>query len=143
MKDYAVRERDRVSKLVLYVAFGSGIGGVVRLLLGNFIQQRMGASFPLGTLVINITGSFLLGFLIRYALGTPDVTPEVRAMLTTGFCGGYTTFSTYSFETATLIEDGRYERASFYILLSVAIALLGVFGGFATARQLLAFRSSG
>jgi fluoride exporter len=143
MKDYAVRERDRVSKLVLYVAFGSGIGGVVRLLLGNFIQQRMGASFPLGTLVINITGSFLLGFLIRYALGTPDVTPEVRAMLTTGFCGGYTTFSTYSFETATLIEDGRYERASLYILLSVAIALLGVFGGFATARQLLAFRSSG
>lgn len=143
MKDCAVRGRRRVSRLVLYVAFGSGIGGVVRLLLGNLIQQRMGASFPLGTLVINVTGSFLLGFLIRYALGTPDVTPEIRAMLTTGFCGGYTTFSTYSFETATLIEDGRYERASLYILLSVAIALLGVFGGFATARQLLALRSSG
>jgi CrcB protein len=125
------------------VAFGSGIGGVVRLLLGNFVQQRMGASFPFGTLIINITGSFLLGFLIRYALGTPDVTPEIRAMLTTGFCGGYTTFSTYSYETATLIEDGRYERASLYILLSVAVALLGVFAGFATARQLLAFRSSG
>ncbi|HMI56503.1 MAG TPA: fluoride efflux transporter CrcB [Gemmatimonadaceae bacterium] len=131
-----------MSKLVWYVAFGSGIGGVVRLLLGNFIQQRMGASFPLGTLVINITGSFLLGFLIRYALGTPNVTPEIRAMITTGFCGGYTTFSTYSYETATLIEDGRYERASLYIILSVAIALLGVFGGFATARQVLAFRSS-
>jgi CrcB protein len=131
-----------MSRLVWYVAFGSGIGGVVRLLLGNFIQQRMGASFPLGTLVINITGSFLLGFLIRYALGAPNVTPEIRAMITTGFCGGYTTFSTYSYETATLIEDGRYERASLYILLSVSIALLGVFGGFATARQVLAFRSN-
>jgi len=131
-----------VTKLVWYVAFGSGVGGVVRLLLGNFIQQRMGASFPLGTLVINITGSFLLGFLIRYALGTPDVTPEIRAMVTTGFCGGYTTFSTYSYETATLIEDGRYERAALYMFLSVAIALLGVFSGFATARQVLAFRST-
>lgn len=113
----------------------------MRLLLSGYIQQRAGESFPLGTLVINITGSFLLGFLIRYALGTPIITPEIRAMLTTGFCGGYTTFSTYSYETATLIEDGRYQRASAYILLSVVIALLGVFGGFATARHVLSFRS--
>jgi CrcB protein len=131
-----------MSKLAWYVAIGSGIGGVVRLLLGNFIQQRAGSSFPLGTLVINITGSFILGFVIRYALATPSVTPEMRALLTTGFCGGYTTFSTYSFETATLIEDGRYERASLYILLSVGVALLGTFGGFATARQVLALRAN-
>jgi len=131
-----------MSKLVWYVAIGSGIGGAARLLLGTFIQQRAGTSFPLGTLLINITGSFVLGFFIRYALGTPGITPEIRALLTTGFCGGYTTFSTFSFETATLIEDGRYERASLYILLSVGVALLGTFGGFATARQLLAFRAN-
>lgn len=131
-----------MNKLLWYVALGSGVGGAARLLLGNFIQQRMGGSFPLGTLVINITGSFILGFLIRYAVATPGITPEMRALLTTGFCGGYTTFSTYSFETATLIEDGRYERASLYILLSVGVALLGTFGGFATARQLLAFRAN-
>jgi CrcB protein len=130
-----------MSKIVWYVAIGSGIGGVARLLLGTFIQQKTGASFPLGTLLINITGSFLLGFLIRYALGA-NITPEIRALLTTGFCGGYTTFSTYSFETATLIEDGRYQRAVLYIGLSVGVALLGTFGGFATARQLLAFRAS-
>ncbi|MFN2637205.1 MAG: fluoride efflux transporter CrcB [Gemmatimonadaceae bacterium] len=130
-----------MGRLVWYVAVGSAIGGVARLLLGNFIQQKVGASFPVGTMVINITGSFLLGFLIRYALGTPEISPEIRAMLTTGFCGGYTTFSTYSFETATLIEDGRYERASMYIFLSVAIALLGVFGGFVSARQVLSLRS--
>ena len=131
-----------MSKLVWYVAVGSAIGGVAMLLLGTFIQQKAGTSFPLGTLVINITGSLVLGFLIRYALGTPGITSEMRAMLTTGFCGGYTTFSTFSFETATLIEDGRYERASLYILLSVSVALLGTFGGFAAARQLLAFRAN-
>lgn len=130
-----------MTRVVWYVAFGSAVGGVVRLLLSGYIQQRVGEAFPLGTMVINITGSFLLGFLIRFALGTPDISPEIRAMLTTGFCGGYTTFSTYSYETATLIEDGRYERASLYILLSVAIALLGVFVGFAAARQVLSLRS--
>ncbi|HZE08469.1 MAG TPA: fluoride efflux transporter CrcB [Gemmatimonadaceae bacterium] len=131
-----------MSKLVWYVAIGSGIGGVARLLVGNFIQHRVGTSFPIGTLVINITGSFILGFLIRYALATPNITPELRALMTTGFCGGYTTFSTYSFETATLIEDGRYERASAYILLSVGLALIGVFGGFAAAREMLTFRAN-
>jgi CrcB protein len=132
-----------MTKLVWYVALGSAAGGAARLLLGNFIQQRAGTSFPLGTLIINITGSFVLGFLIRYAIATPGIAPEMRALLTTGFCGGYTTFSTYSFETATLIEDGRYERASLYIVLSVVLALLGVFGGFATARQFIAFRANG
>ena len=131
-----------MNKIAWYVFLGSGIGGAARLLLGNFIQQRTGAAFPIGTLIINITGSFVLGFLIRYALATPTITPEIRALLTTGFCGGYTTFSTYSFETATLIEDGRYERASLYVLLSVGIALIGVFGGFAMARQILAFRTN-
>ncbi|MGI8402192.1 MAG: fluoride efflux transporter CrcB [Gemmatimonadaceae bacterium] len=131
-----------MNKLIWYVAIGSGIGGVARLLLGSFVQQKAGTSFPLGTIVINITGSFILGFLIRYALATPNVTPEIRALMTTGFCGGYTTFSTFSFETATLIEDGRYERASLYILLSVGVALLGIFGGFAAARQLLEIRSN-
>ena len=131
-----------MNKLVWYVAVGSAVGGAVRLLFGNFVQQRVGTSFPLGTLLINITGSFILGFVIRYALGTPNIAPEIRALLTTGFCGGYTTFSTYSFETATLIEDGRYERASLYIILSVGVALLATFGGFAAARQVLAFRSN-
>lgn len=130
-----------MTRVVWYVAFGSALGGVSRLLLSGYIQQRAGEFFPMGTLVINITGSFLLGFVITYALGTQGISPEIRAMLTTGFCGGYTTFSTYSYETATLIEDGRYQRAALYILLSVGIALLGIFVGFATARQVLSLRS--
>jgi CrcB protein len=66
---------------------------------------------------------------------------EIRAMLTTGFCGGYTTFSTFSYETATLLEDGDYRRATLYILTSVIVALAGMFLGFALARELIAWRA--
>jgi CrcB protein len=127
-------------KLLWYVAIGSALGGVARFGLSGFIQQRVGPGFPMGTLVINITGSFLLGMLMRYTLQSEIVSPEVRTMLTTGFCGGYTTFSTFTYETAMLLEDGEYGRASLYIGASVAIALLGMFLGFAVATQLIGLR---
>ena len=130
-----------MTRLLVYVTVGSAIGGAARLLLGMFLQQRTGASFPVGTLAVNITGSFLLGFLVRYSIASPAITPELRALLTTGICGGYTTFSTFSFETATLIEDARYERASIYILLSVGLALIGTFLGFAAARTFMTYRA--
>jgi CrcB protein len=120
------------------VAVGGAIGSVARLLIGAAVQQRLGTSFPLGTLVINVTGSLLLGLLVRVALDTPAVTPTVRAFLTTGLCGGYTTFSTFSYDTAVLIDEGSYVRAALYIAASVALALIGVFAGFAGARWLLA-----
>lgn len=126
--------------MVLYVAFGSAIGGAARLLVGTMIQQRTGTMFPLGTLVINITGSLVLGFLMRYTLGTSAVSPEVRGLLTTGLCGGFTTFSTFSFETMTLLEDGELARAGWYVALSVAVSLLGVYLGFVAARELLLLR---
>jgi CrcB protein len=127
-------------KLIWYVAIGGAIGSIARLLLAQLIQARSGAELPVGTLLVNVTGSILLGFLIRYALATPEVTPEVRALLTTGLCGGYTTFSTFSYETAALIEDGDYRRAALYVILSVALSLAGTFAGFALARQVLAVR---
>jgi CrcB protein len=124
-----------------YVAVGSAVGGVARLLLGGAIQQRAPGAFPLGTFVVNITGSLLLGFLMRYLLASPTVTAEMRAMMTTGFCGGYTTFSTFSFETMTLIESGDYRRATLYVTLSVALALAGTFVGAYAAGEVLARRA--
>ena len=109
----------------------------MRYLLGVAVQTRAQLGFPVGTLLINVTGSLLLGFLIRYYVVSPAVTPEFRAMITTGFCGGYTTFSAFSFETASLIEDGDYGRAGLYIALSVALSLAATFGGFAIAKSLL------
>jgi CrcB protein len=127
-------------RLVAAIGFGSAVGGIARFLLGSAIQHRVGAGFPLGTFIINVTGSLLVGFLLRYALGTPAISTELRAMLTTGFCGGYTTFSTFSYETATLIEDGDHLRATLYVVSSVVAGLLAVFLGFAAAHALLGFQ---
>jgi len=89
---------------------------------------------------VNVTGSFLLGAIIRYALETPSLTPEVRAFLTIGFCGGYTTFSTFSYETMALLEDGEWARAGVYITASVILSLIATFLGLALARQVIVWR---
>lgn len=125
-----------------YVALGSAVGGVARFGLASLVQQRAGPNFPVGTLVVNVSGSFALGLILRYALGTPAITPEVRALLTTGFCGGYTTFSTFTYDTMLLLEDGQTSRAGLYVLLSVAVSLAGVWLGILGGRALLAMRSS-
>jgi len=125
--------------LVWYVAVGSAVGGAARFALSSVIQQRAGA-FPVGTLVVNITGSLILGFLMRYALGSTSVSAETRALLTTGFCGGYTTFSTFSYETVTLVQDGDYRRAAMYVLVSVVVSLVATFVGIAAANELLSAR---
>jgi CrcB protein len=126
--------------MLWYVAAGSALGGVTRFLLGGYLQRTAGASFPVGTLVINVTGSFLLGFLLRYALGTASVTPEVRALLTTGFCGGYTTFSTFSYEAVALAEDGAWARVAAYVAASVLLSIAAAFLGVAAAREALLLR---
>ena len=127
--------------MVWYIAVGSAIGGVSRDLLGGLTQRLMGGTFPVGTLLINVTGSFLLGLILRYGVETATLTPEVRAFLTIGFCGGYTTFSTFSYETVVLAEDGQWTRAALYVALSVGLSLVATFLGFATARELMAMRA--
>lgn len=128
-------------KIVWAIAFGAALGGVTRYLVAMSVQARFGLGFPWGTFLINVSGSLLLGFLLRYALSTTAVSVEVRALLTTGFCGGYTTFSTYSYETALLLEEGQYPRAVLYALASMATALAATFCGFMIARYLLTVRS--
>jgi CrcB protein len=128
--------------MLWYIAFGSAVGGVARYLLGGLIQRSTESTFPVGTLVINVSGSFLLGLLYRYAAESVAVTPEVRAMLTIGICGGYTTFSTFSYETVRLLEDGEYARALAYVGLSVMLSVGGAVLGIAAGRELLAIRRS-
>lgn len=127
------------SSVAIAVLIGGAIGSLARLLIGAAITSRVGLAFPVGTLVINITGSLLLGFIMRFALDTTAVTPTVRALLTTGFCGGYTTFSTFSYETMDLIQDGSYGRAALYSISSVVLGLAATFVGFAAAHSILAF----
>jgi CrcB protein len=126
--------------MLWYVAVGSALGGVARYLLGGWVQRGTGGVFPWGTLAVNLSGSFLLGLISRYALESAAVSAEVRTLLTIGFCGGYTTFSTFSWETARLLEDGDWPRAALYVAASVALALAGTVGGMAVARQILVLR---
>ena len=126
--------------MLLYVAVGSAIGGVSRYLLGGLIQRLLDTTFPAGTLLVNISGSFLLGAILRYAIETPTLSPEIRALLTIGFCGGYTTFSTFSYETVALLEDGEWTRAGLYVGASVLLSLVGVFLGLALAREVIVLR---
>ncbi|HZM28059.1 MAG TPA: fluoride efflux transporter CrcB [Gemmatimonadales bacterium] len=128
---------DSTLMIVWYVALGGAVGSVARFLFGEFLQQRSGLAFPIGTLVINISGSLLLGFILRYTLATLAISPEVRALIATGFCGGYTTFSSFSYETAALLEEGDLRRATLYIVLSVALSLVGTFAGLSLAGAVL------
>ena len=127
--------------MIWYVAIGSILGGVLRYALGGWIQERAGTGFPVQTLVINVTGSFLLGLFQRYALDSTVFTPEIRTMLTIGFCGSYTTFSTFSFETVRMLQDGDWRRAGAYMGLSVMLSVGAAILGIVTARELLAMRT--
>ena len=126
--------------MLWYIAAGSAIGGMSRYLVGGVVQRMLDTTFPAGTLLINVTGSFLLGAILRYGVETPTLTPELRAFLTLGFCGGYTTFSTFSYETMALLKDSEWGRAEIYIGLSVLLSLAATFLGFAMARQAIVWR---
>ncbi len=123
-----------------FIAIGSALGGVSRYALSVAIQNRSGAVFPAGTLIVNVTGSVVAAFLLRYALESPAITPQTRALLVTGFCGAYTTFSTFSYETVKLVQDGDYRRAALNVVLNVGLALVAAFIGFAAAHEALQLR---
>lgn len=126
--------------MIYYVALGSALGGVARFVFGGYLQRLWGPSFPVGTLAVNVLGSLLIGFVFRLCVGVPAIPAEARVFLTTGFCGGYTTFSTFSFETAELLESGAFAKAGLYALVSVALCCAATFTGFAIARQVVALR---
>ena len=128
--------------MIFWVALGSALGGAARYSLGGLIQRLAPGEFPLGTLVINVLGSLLLGFIVRYAMETPAVSAEARAFLTIGLCGGFTTFSTFSYESAMLLERGEWSRLALYVGLSLLLTIAGVVAGGALAGQALTLRRS-
>jgi len=123
--------------LIAYITLGGIAGTLARWYLGGFIQERTGGVFPSGTLVINLAGSLLLGFIIRYATGSTTVSPELRGGLTIGFCGAFTTMSTFSYETVRLLADGDYGRAAIYAGGTMVGCLGAVVVGSAVAGRLL------
>jgi len=118
--------------LYLYLAAGGAAGTLARYGLGTWIPTRPGTGFPWATLAVNVLGSFVLGVAVR-AFEVAPVSPEVRGLVTVGFCGGFTTFSTFSYETAALMQAGHYGRALLYAAGSVVAGLIALFAGMALA----------
>jgi CrcB protein len=119
-----------------WVALGGALGAVARYGVSGWVQHATGAFFPYGTLAVNVAGSLILGFVLGLGAGRYLIAPEWRLFLATGFCGGFTTFSTFSYETLALIEDQQWWAAGGNALGSVLACLAATFLGAVVARAL-------
>ncbi|HXQ26999.1 MAG TPA: fluoride efflux transporter CrcB [Candidatus Acidoferrales bacterium] len=122
-------------RIALLIVFGT-LGTLARYALQGLVQERTGSTFPSGTLVVNLLGCFLLGGIAEYALTHLTIPPEWRIGITVGFFGAFTTFSTFSWETARMLQDGQWRRATTYILASVIGGLVAVFFGMRIAERI-------
>lgn len=122
-------------RAVLIIALGSALGGVARYWMSGWVAERVGETFPWGTLVVNVVGSALIGALAAFGdsarIGLPS---EMRLFLMVGVLGGFTTFSSFSLQTLRLMQDGDWTRAAGNVLLSVAVCLVAVALGYRLAR---------
>jgi CrcB protein len=126
----------------LWIALGSALGGVARYACSNLAVAWLGPTFPWGTLIINVVGSFVIGFFA--ALTGPDgrlmVHGDTRQFVMVGLCGGYTTFSSFSLQTLNLAQEGDFLRAGLNIGGSVVLCLLSVWLGYVAAAALNAVK---
>jgi fluoride exporter len=122
-------------RIALIAIFGA-IGTLARYGLGGFVQIRTGSTFPYGTLLINLTGCFFLGLVGQFTLKHMVISPDWRMAIAIGFFGGYTTFSSFGWETAKMLEDGEWAWASAYVGASVVAGLLLSVAGIRLANKL-------
>jgi fluoride exporter len=120
----------------LSLALGGAVGTLARYELGRWVHGWAGTAFPWGTLAINVAGCLALGFLTRLGQ-TATISPETRGMLTVGFCGAFTTFSTFSFETVALLQDGESLKAVTYALGSLLLGIAAMTAGMGMAGLVL------
>lgn len=120
----------------LFVMFGGAVGAVSRFILGTLVAKWYPGLFPLGTFLINVTGSFLIGVLMMAFLNRPSIDANWRLFLVTGILGGYTTFSSFEWETFAAIRGGAATVAVSYVISSVVVGLLGVWLGAMLSNRL-------
>ena len=120
----------------LAISVGAVLGANLRFVLGRWIADRAGTAFPIGTLVINATGSFVIGLVLVLVTERVAAPPWVRPMVAIGFLGSYTTFSTFSYETLALSQSGAWGPAGLNIAASVAASLVGVYLGTLLGRAI-------
>jgi CrcB protein len=115
---------------------GGGIGSVARYLLGGWFAGRFGPAFPYGTFVINVTGSFIIGLFLSFAQERASLSPYWRLLFAVGFLGGYTTFSTFEYESIRLLQDGELLLGAIYVMGSVVTGALSVVAGIAVGARI-------
>jgi fluoride exporter len=124
--------------LLKYVMVGVGgcLGSIVRFWVGTYIGSRMGTRFPYGTLVVNISGSFLVGLVIAVLAAKTQWNSNWRYLIPIGFIGGYTTFSSFEYETLRTIQDGQVGLGLLYIAVSVGVGFIAVWVGVMAGRAI-------
>ena len=120
----------------LIVFLGGGLGAALRHGINLNVARLLGTGFPYATLLVNISGSLVMGLAAAYFAFKGDASQHWRLFLTTGVLGGYTTFSAFSLDAALLYERGELGAAALYVLLSVAVSIAGLFAGLAIVRAL-------
>ncbi|HLZ51611.1 MAG TPA: fluoride efflux transporter CrcB [Candidatus Acidoferrum sp.] len=120
---------------ILLIAIFGAVGTLTRYGLQGIVQIRAGGAFPYGTLLINLTGCFLLGLIGQFTLNRMFISPDWRVAITVGFFGGYTTFSSFGWETAKMLEDGEWLRATTYVAASVFVGLFLSVAGIRLANR--------
>lgn len=123
-------------EIALYIAIFGAAGCLSRYFLSGWVYGVLGRSFPYGTFAVNIIGAFIIGLLMEFGIRSTLIPPSLRIGMTVGFLGGLTTFSTFSYETFRLLEDGEFLIASTNALLSVLTCLLFTWLGIIAARSL-------
>ena len=121
---------------VLWVSLGAVVGANARYFLSRWAAKAFSPAFPYGTLIINVTGSLVLGFFLTWTSERVMADPRWRLMIAIGFCGAYTTFSSYAFETMYYFEQGHWMLFAANILANNLLCLAAVLGGVALARSL-------
>lgn len=121
---------------LVYIGLFGALGCVARYLVSGWTYALVGRSFPWGTLAVNVAGSLILGVIMEGALRSTLIPAQLRIGMTIGFLGGFTTFSTFSYETFRLLEDGSFFQAGANIFLSTVLSLAATAAGIFIARQL-------
>ena len=119
---------------ILWISIGAIVGANLRYFVGQSVAKLLSSSLPYGTLIINITGSFILGFFLVWTGERVLADPRWRLLIAIGFCGGYTTFSSFAYETFALFEQGRFAASALNVIVTNLLCLLGVAAGAAIAR---------
>jgi CrcB protein len=117
-------------KQILLVGLGGGIGSILRFAVSLFSTKYFDYKFPIATITVNVIGSLLIGIILAYLHKTNSESSDLKFLLAIGFCGGFTTFSTFAWENLQLFNNQQYYLAIFYTLLSLLLCFIGVAGGY-------------